>query len=135
MSTVEESTTAEAALSLLDALTPHFAVQVPQVAAPIFDRGAGVLLRANPLCSRTHTAPTAQQVMVPAPSPAGGASTAAPAATTAPSLAAMPPLLESDDEFERRLAITFSLMDKHGTGHVSYVQFLSWWKLQAAAAG
>eukprot|EP01052_Picozoa_sp_SAG31_P046103 SAG31_NODE_8680_length_1407_cov_1.523700_2_plen_219_part_01 len=35
---------------------------------------------------------------------------------------------ESAQDFQVRLATTFSLMDKHGTGHVSYVQFLQWWK-------
>lgn len=42
---------------------------------------------------------------------------------------------EQDEDFEERVAYTFSVIDTRKTGSISYMQFLGWWKKQAKAAG
>jgi phosphatidylinositol-3,4,5-trisphosphate 3-phosphatase/dual-specificity protein phosphatase PTEN len=124
--------TAAGVCSLLDSLTFRYSVHKPHVVPSIFvSFGATAVLVANPLCGSAappagavaSASAGAEQVSAEAPSPEPEPQPDAAAAAAA------------DDDYEERLAYTFTLMDKHGSGHVSYIQFLSWWKARSAEAG
>lgn len=124
---------AAAVCSLLDSLTFRYSEHKPHVVPAIFVSfgTAAPVLVANALCPTHKKVAAAALPGVPA-APAPEPETVD-AVDNDPGDDAEEE--EGEDDYALRLAYTFALMDKHGHGHVSYIQFLSWWKAQAKKDG
>lgn len=124
--------TAARVCSLLDSLTFRYSVHKPRVVPAIFvSFGATAVVVANPLCESTVPVADVSEPQLKSEA----VQTAGPAAPEPASVADSGGATEAEDDYAERLAYTFTLMDKHGHGHVSFVQFLSWWKARSAEAG
>lgn len=130
----ENNLDAAALVAILDGITMRFAVQLPTVAPSIYNELSG-LLRANPLCINVAAASAVVVVVVPDPEAEAEGEDVLPPPLPRSSAVENSKDSEEGEAFGLRLARTFSMMDKHGSGHVSYVQFLSWWKARAKEAG
>lgn len=127
--------TAARVCSLLDSLSFRYSVHKPRVVPAIFvSFGSLSVVVANPLCNPATPAPAAQ-VSEPEDK--------APEVVQAPISEPEPESRSNDsgitqaaeNNYAERLAYAFAVMDKHGHGHVSFIQFLSWWKARSAEAG